>query len=146
MNSNNRDDYEFFQSNMMRDFLFSKRHILDRIKYKYQHLPYEELRIYINKINNGKRTQVIYYSGLYQSLKKLLNEEMEQIRKYIVPKYLEIIERRHQPINLNLKWNGKPVFAKRFEYGSICDNQQCRLSEGQYIRQKTQQATQTRRL
>ena len=109
---NKRDDYEFFQSNMMREFLFSKRHILDRVRYKYQHIPYEELTRFINEINKGNRKQVIYSSGLYKTLKDLLNEEMEQTRKYTVPKYLELIKRWHEPIDLNLKRNGKPVTAK----------------------------------
>ena len=112
LRSDIKTDYNYFQSNLMRQFLFSKRHILDRIKYEYQHHTLEDLTGYLNEINRGKRQDVIHSSGLYDNLKNLLNEEMSQIRKYTVPKYLEVIERRHQPIKLNLKQNGKPVLAK----------------------------------
>jgi len=106
------EDYDFFQSNIMQQFLFSKRHILKRIKYKYQHLPYDELGRYINEINKGRRQKVIFSSGLYSDLKALLDEEMGQIKKYIVPKYLEILVKKHRPIDLKLHKNGRPVLAK----------------------------------
>jgi len=111
LDSYNSNDYRFFQSTVMQQFLFSKRHILDRIKYKYEHFSYEKLGNYIKEIKQGRRTQVIYSSGLYDDLKKLLTEEIQAINTQMVPKYLEIIVKRHRPVDLNLSYNGKKVKA-----------------------------------
>ncbi len=111
LDSYNSNDYRFFQSTVMQQFLFSKRHILDRIKYKYEHFSYEKLGNYIKEIKQGRRTQVIYSSGLYDDLKKLLTEEVQAINTQMVPKYLEIIVKRHRPVDLNLSYNGKNVKA-----------------------------------
>jgi len=105
-------DYTFFQENVMKQFLFSKRHILKRVEYHYKHITIEELSAYIKKIRKGKRRQVIYESGLYHMLDKLLDDEITQIGEKTVPKYLEIIEKWHRPVDLNLKRNGKKVKAK----------------------------------
>ncbi len=111
LDPNNGSDYEFFQSNIMHQFLFSKRHILERVRYKYQHYPYDELGKFINDIKQGKRQKVIFSSGLYSTLKKLLKAEMDGIRRETVPKYLEIIIKRHKPIDLQITYNGKKVKA-----------------------------------
>ncbi len=111
LDPNNGRDYEFFQSNIMQQFLFSKRHILEVIRYEYQHRPYKELNKYVNRIKKGKRKAVIYESGLYKMINEMIDNELSLIRDKTVPKYLEIIMKRHQPIDLNLKYNNKPVKA-----------------------------------
>jgi hypothetical protein len=111
LDPDNGRDYEFFMANVMRQFLFSKRHILELIKYEYQHRPYQELDKYIKKIRRGQLIQVIYESGLHKMTTDLVENELSLIEKYSVPKYLEIIKKRHEPIDLNIKMNEQVVKA-----------------------------------
>jgi hypothetical protein len=111
LDPNNGWDYEFFQTNIMRQFLFSKRHILEVIRYEYQHRPYQELNRYVNKIKKGKLKTVIYESGLHKMITEMIDKELSLIRDKTVPKYLEIIMKRHEPVDLKLKYNNKPVKA-----------------------------------
>ncbi len=108
---NNPEDYEFFQSGLMHQFLFSKRHIYKRVKFHYEHVDYALLQKYINRINKGQIKTVIFDSGLYQMLDKLLNEEFTQIEKMTMPKYIEFLVNKHKPVPLTLTYNKKPVNA-----------------------------------
>ncbi len=109
----NREDYEFFQSGLMHQFLFSKRFILNRVRYHYSHVSYDSLKNYIKQIDRGKRQEVILSSGLYDMLKKMLKKELRQIRQVTVPKYLDYLENKHKPVDLKITYNNKPVRASK---------------------------------
>jgi len=121
LDPDNGSDYEFFQSGMMQQFLFSKRHILDRIKYQYNHKPYEDLGNWIEQIKKGHRNEVIFSSGLYDNLNKLLVEEMQAIKTQMVPKYLDIIVKKHRPVDLKLTYNGRPVKASDLDIDVVLE-------------------------
>jgi len=109
------NDYEFFQSALMHQFLFSKRHILNRVDYHYKHIDYKTLEKYIKRIDKGQLQAVILESGLYDMLKKLLQQEMTQVEKMTVPKYLQFLVNRHKPVPLKIKHNGKEVPASKLD-------------------------------
>ena len=113
LNVYNREDYEFFQSSLMHQFLFSKRHILNRISYHYSHVPYDTLKNYVEQIDKGKRQEVIISSGLYDRLKKMLHKELKQIRNVTVPKYLEYLVNKHKPVDIKITYNNKSVPASK---------------------------------
>ena len=103
----NGPDYEFFQFNVMQQFLFSKRHILKQLRYQYQHFPYEELKKYIREIKKGKRNKVIYSSGLHTTIKRLVKRELDGIHEEIIPKYIDFILKKYKPVDLSITYNGK---------------------------------------
>ena len=109
------NDYEFFQSNLMREFLFSKKNILDQIKYRFKRKSYDSLKYYLKQINQGKLQQVVYTSGLHSLIKELLEQEMTEIKKFSVPKYLQYLINKHKPVPLKIKYNGKPVSAENMD-------------------------------
>ena len=111
----NGKDYEFFQSSLMHQFLFSKRHILNRIKYHYQHVDYKLLQKYVNQLNKGKLQEVIHTSGLYDLLNQMLTKELNQVKNMTVPKYLEFLVNKHKPVDLKIQYNNKPVDAKKLD-------------------------------
>ncbi len=118
---NNPEDYEFFQSGLMHQFLFSKRHIIKRVTYNYQHIDYALLQKYVNRIDKGQRQKVIYESGLYDMLNKLLDQEFKQIKKMTMPKYIEFLVNKHKPVKLNLRYNNKPVNATDLDMDVIVE-------------------------
>ena len=109
------NDYEFFQSALMHQFLFSKRHILNRVAYQYKHKDYKTLEKYVKRIDKGELQAVIFDSGLYEMLKKLLKQEMTQVEKMTVPKYLQFIVNRHKPVPIKIKHNEKEVPASKLD-------------------------------
>jgi len=111
----NGKDYEFFQSSLMHQFLFSKRHILNRIKYHYQHVDYKLLQKYVSQLNKGKLQEVIHTSGLYDLLNQMLTKELNQVKNMTVPKYLEFLVNKHKPVDLKIQYNNKPVDAKKLD-------------------------------
>ena len=111
----NGKDYEFFQSSLMHQFLFSKRHILNRIKYHYQHVDYKLLQKYVNQLNKGKLQEVIHTSGLYDLLNQMLTKELNQVKKMTVPKYLQFLVHKHKPVDLKIQYNNKPVDARKLD-------------------------------
>ena len=111
----NGKDYEFFQSSLMHQFLFSKRHILNRIKYHYQHVDYKLLQKYVNQLNKGKLQEVIHTSGLYDLLNQMLTKELNQVKKMTVPKYLQFLVNKHKPVDLKIQYNNKPVDARKLD-------------------------------
>jgi len=121
LDPDNPKDYEFFQSNLMQQFLFSKMHILDRIRYKYQHYSYEDLGRYINDIDQGKRQQVVYESNLYATIKELLSVELSQIENYTVPGFLDVLVKKHQPVKLKLKHNNRNIKAEDIDFDVIVE-------------------------
>lgn len=110
---NKGKDYEFFQWGLMHQFLFSKRHILNRIKYHYQHVDYKLLRKYITQLNKGKLQDVIFSSGLYDLLNQMLTIEIDQVKNMTAPKYLEFLVNKYKPVNLKILYNNKPVDAQK---------------------------------
>jgi len=112
LNVYNGHDYEFFQSSVMHQFLFSKRHILNRVAYHYKHIDYKLLQKYVHQIDQGHLQEVIFSSGLYEMLNEMLQKEIAQVKNVTVPKYLQYIVNKHKPVDLNVKFNGKPVRAK----------------------------------
>ena len=111
----NGKDYEFFQSSLMHQFLFSKRHILNRIKYHYQHVDYKLLQKYVSQLNKGKLQEVIHTSGLYDLLNQMLTKELNQVKNMTVPKYLEFLVNKHKPVDLKIQYNNKPVDAQKLD-------------------------------
>ncbi len=111
----NREDYEFFQSNLMRQFLYSKKHILNRVKYHYNHIDYNLLKNYVKQINKGKLQSVIYSSGLYDLLNSLIEKEINQINKVTIPKFLEYLVNKHKPVDLKIRYNNRPVPARKLK-------------------------------
>ena len=109
----NREDYEFFQSSLMHQFLFSKRHIHNRVRYHYRHVPYDSLKHYIQQIDKGKLQTVIRSSGLYDLLMKLIDKEIKQIENVTIPKFLEYLVNKHKPVDLKIKYNGRLVPARK---------------------------------
>ncbi len=109
----NREDYEFFQSSLMHQFLFSKRHILNRVRYHYRHVPYDSLKHYVQQIDKGKLQTVISSSGLYDLLMKLIDNEIKQIENVTIPKFLEYLVNKHKPVDLKIKYNGRLVSARK---------------------------------
>jgi len=106
------EDYNYFLDKMEQQFKFLRDHIYKQVIYTYQHRDYKEVEGYIAQIKSGKRRKVIYSSGLYPTIKKLLTKEIYDVHKYSIPKYLEIIKRRREPVPLVLKVNNKKVSAK----------------------------------
>jgi hypothetical protein len=106
------EDYNYFLDKMEEQFRFLRDHIYKQIIYTYQHRNYDEVQKYIAQIQAGKRRKVIHTSGLYPLIKKLLTKEINDVYKYSIPKYLEIIKRRREPVPLVLKVNNKKVTPK----------------------------------
>ena len=106
-------DYDFFQSRLMHQFLFSKRAIIKQVEYHFKHIPYTQLVAYNKAIKKGRLQQVIHDSGLYDMLSKLLNEELTQVKKRTIPKYIEFLVNKHKPIPLDITYNGKQAKAGR---------------------------------
>ncbi len=121
LDPNNPTDYEFYQSSLMQQFLFSKMHILNQIKFRFRHYPYEDLGRYILEIQQGKRHQVVYSSGLYAMINELIKVEMNQIKHFTIPRFLDIIERKHKPVNLHLQYNNKPVTADQLDLDVVVE-------------------------
>ncbi len=111
----NGKDYEFFQSSLMHQFLFSKRHILNRIKYHYQHVDYKLLQKYVKQIDKGQLQEVIFSSGLYDLLNQMLTKEINQVKNMTVPKYLEFLVNKHKPVDLKIQYNNKLVDAQKLD-------------------------------
>ncbi len=111
----NGKDYEFFQSSLMHQFLFSKRHILNRIKYHYRHVDYKLLQKYVKQIDKGKLQDVIFSSGLYDLLNQMLTKELNQVKNMTVPKYLEFLVNKHKPVDIKIQYNNKPVDAQKLD-------------------------------
>ncbi len=103
----NKDhDYDFFQSRLMHQFLFSKRYIIKQVEYHYKHLPYDQLIAYNKALKKGQLQKVIYQSGLYAMLNRLLDEELTQMQERTIPKYIEFLVRKHKPVPLKITHNG----------------------------------------
>jgi len=117
----NGTDYEFFQSSIMQQFLFAKKNILNRIKYQYKHAPYKDLGHWIDQIEKGERDEVIFSSGLYDALKKIMIEETGDIKSRMVNEYLELIVKKHKPIDLELTYNGKKVKASDLDFDVVVE-------------------------
>ncbi len=101
---NNPEDYKYFQWNIDHQFKFMRKNILEQVKYKYEHKKYDELKKLTKGVKNGKGDKIIMTS-LYPMIKGLVDKEIHDLNKYSVPKYLEIIKKRHQPIDLKLYYN-----------------------------------------
>ena len=101
---NNPDDYEYFLWNIDHQFKFLRRHILDRIKYQYETMPYDSLKRLVKGVNNGRGDQIIANS-LYPRIKKLADKEIKDLHKYSIPKYLELIKKKHEPVDLKIFYN-----------------------------------------
>ncbi len=104
LNINNPVDYEYFQWNIDHQFKFMRKQILEQVKYEYQHKAYDEIKKLTKGIKNGKGDKVIMES-LYPMIKRLADKEISDLHKYSIPKYLEIIKKRHQPVDLKLFYN-----------------------------------------
>lgn len=113
LNVYNREDYEFFQSSLMKQFLFSKRHILNRVRYHYRHVDYDTLRYYVQEIDKGKLQTVVRSSGLYDLLLNLIDKEIKQIENVTIPKLLEYLVNKHKPVDLKIRYNGRLVPARK---------------------------------
>ncbi|HFX17966.1 MAG TPA: hypothetical protein ENK64_02350 [Flavobacteriales bacterium] len=117
----NPEDYEFYQSALMHQFLFSKRHIIKRVTYKYQHIDYDTLDIYIKQIDKGYLQKVIFNSGLYDLLNKLLEQEITQVEKRTIPKYIEFLVNKHKPVDLKIKYNNRLVKASNLNLDIVVE-------------------------
>ncbi len=106
-------DYDFFQSRLMHQFLFSKRAIIKQVEYHYKHIPYEQIVAYNKAIKKGKLQQVIHDSGLYEMLLRLLDEELSQVKQRTIPKYIEFLVNKHKPIPLKITYNGNQTKIER---------------------------------
>jgi len=101
---NNPEDYEYFQWNIDHQFKFLRKHILDQIKYHYENQPEAEMKNILKKIKNGKLDYIVTHE-LYPQIKKLADKEIQDLHKYTIPKYLEIIKKKHEPVDLNVFHN-----------------------------------------
>jgi hypothetical protein len=111
LDPNNADDYKYFTNNVQKQFTFARTHIYNQLLYKYKRYNYKELLKLLEQVNKGKRRKVMYSSGYYPELKALMSKEMNDIHKYTIPKYLEIIKRKHQPIPIEIVINNKKIKA-----------------------------------
>jgi len=118
---NNRKDYEFFHSRLMKQFTFSKKYILNRVKYHYLHVNHKLLQKYINEINKGKLQNVIYNSGLFDLLNQFIKEELNQIKRVTIPKLLNYLVLIHKPVYLEIKFNNKLVDAKKIDLDIVVE-------------------------
>ncbi len=109
---NNPEDYEYFQWNIDHQFKFMRKHILNQIKYHYEHQPEAELKRILKKIKNGKLDYMVT-NELYPQIKKLAYKEIEDLYKYSIPKYLEIIKKKHEPVDLKIFYNHYKTEAKK---------------------------------
>jgi hypothetical protein len=101
---NNPDDYEYFLGNIDHQFKFLRKHILDQIRYQYEQMPYDSLKRLVKGVNNGLGDKIITTS-LYPRIKKLAEKEIKDLHKYSIPKYLELIKKRHEPVDLKIFYN-----------------------------------------
>ncbi len=111
LNVNTPEDYEYFLWNIDHQFKFLRRHILDRIRYQYEKMPYDSLKKMVRRINNGQGDQVIATS-LYPRIKKLADKEVADLHKYSIPRYLELIKKKHEPVDLKIYYNHYKAEAK----------------------------------
>jgi len=108
---NNPDDYEYFMWNINHQFKFLRRHILDRIRYQYEQMPYDTLKKLVKGVNNGRGDRIITTS-LYPRIKKLADQEIKDLYKFSIPNYLELIKKRHEPIDLKIFYNNYKAEAE----------------------------------
>ncbi len=108
---NNPEDYEYFLWNINHQFKFLRRHILDRIRYQYEHMPVNALKKLIKGVNNGFGDKIITTS-LYPRIKKLADQEVKDLYTYSIPKYLELIKKRHEPVDLKIYYNNYKAEAE----------------------------------
>ena len=104
LNINNPVDYEYFQWNINHQFKFIRKNILEQVKYDYRHKDYDSLKYLVKNLKNGKGDKMIMNS-LYPMIKKLTDREIKDLHKFSIPKYLEIIKKRHEPVNLKTFYN-----------------------------------------
>jgi len=107
------EDYNYFLDKMEQQFVFLRAHIYKQIIYNYQHRNYKKVKRYITQIKAGEKRKVVYTSGLYSMIKKLLTKEIKDIYKHSIPKYLEVIKRKRIPVPLVLRINNKKVSPKK---------------------------------
>ena len=108
---NNPEDYEYFQWNIDHQFKFLRKNILEQIKYHYEHKNINELKKIVKRIKNGKLDYIVT-NELYPQIKKLADKEIQDLYKYSIPKYLEIIKKKHEPVDLKVFYNHYKTDAK----------------------------------
>ncbi len=108
---NNPDDYEYFLWNIDHQFKFLRQNILDQIKYQYERMPYDSLRRMVKGIKNGMGDKIIANS-LYPRIKKLTEKEVADLHKYSIPHYLDIIRKKHEPVDLKIYYNNYKAEAE----------------------------------
>jgi len=104
LNIHNPDDYEYFMGNVDHQFKFLRRHILNQIKYQYETMSYDSLKLLIKAIKNGKVDKIVR-SSVYPRIKKLAEKEIGDLNKYSIPNYLSIIKKKHEPVDLHIFYN-----------------------------------------
>ena len=110
LDANIAEDISYFTTNIEVHFNFIKKSIMNQLIFKYANRNQKRLKIIIKSIKNKKAaSDFMEIKQANKTLKLLLDKEMDELHKNIIPELLQNIVKKQSGIPLTIKLNNKNI-------------------------------------